>query len=1122
MTKYIKIIVIAYLTVFSVYADNRLEKEYIKTNDLVIQLKFPNHYRVKMDSLIQLSDKVCRHNGYDKLRTELLSILEMQAELDNVNIATIKHAIDAMELKENREQVTEKIKQLAALTTTASQGICRNEDTAFKQAEEVLSLKRQLLFMNPQIKANEILTVRYNLGKSANHAMANSMGLPPNNWSNLSSASRSHFNAELVCLSGLNQPAISEDVLYKPTIKGSAVTDLQLHWGGDKVMFTALNDQKKWQLHEFDLSSKSHKQLTNTPEKDLEFFDGSYLPDGRVLAISNIGYHGVPCVNGGAAVGNMVIYDPANGYLRRLTFDQDANWNPTILQNGKIMFTRWEYTDLTHYYSRIVMHMNPDGTEQKSLYGSGSMFPNSIFDMQQLPDGSSRFVGIISGHHGVPRSGRLIIFDPAKSRKEEKGMEQEIPFRNRKIIPIVKDEMVNGVWPQFVKPYPLTTKEFLVTAKLTPQSKWGIYLVDVYDNITLVAQSDNSGMIYSIPVEKKKTPPAIPDRIIEDEKEATVFIQDIYEGEGLRGVPRGEVKHLRIYAYEYAYQNTLSDHYAHGIQAGWDLKRLLGVVPVESDGSAMFKVPANTPISLQPLDADGRAIQWMRSWLTAMPGEIVSCVGCHEDQNTIPMPKRVMASTIKPHKITAPKGGVRSYTFDLEVQPVLDKRCVACHDGSNSVMPNFKDTSSVGVTDWSGTRYLRKSYLAFHPYVNRQGPEADMFVMTPYEYHASTSEVVRLLERGHHGVELTGDEWLQITTWIDLNAPGRGYFDANKVNGFPQYERRMELADKYNHSKVDWRKELADYAGYLEAQGDIKPVKPKAPKAKVYKEVKMKAWPIGRYELEQILAKEKVVRKEIEIADNVMMSFVKIPAGTFVLGSNDGYPNEAPERKVTIEESFWMLEDEVSNLQYNALIPEHDSRIYAQFWKDHVSPGYPANEPEQPVIRVSYKEAMKFCQLLSEKTGMKLSLPTESQWEWACRAGSDQPFWYGDLHANFGNYENLADVQLEKMVVQGVDPKPAEKDWSWFPYYNYLPQVASVDDGCMLPTANHAYKANPFGLVNMHGNVAEWTITSEGDKSVARGGSWIDRPKDATASVRKYYLPWQKVNNVGLRIILMD
>ncbi len=79
------------------------------------------------------------------------------------------------------------------------------------------------------------------------------------------------------------------------------------------------------------------------------------------------------------------------------------------------------------------MHMNPDGTENKALYGSGSYFPNSTFDMKPLSKYSSRFIGIISGHHGTARSGRLVIFDPAKSRKEEKGMIQELPFKDRPI-----------------------------------------------------------------------------------------------------------------------------------------------------------------------------------------------------------------------------------------------------------------------------------------------------------------------------------------------------------------------------------------------------------------------------------------------------------------------------------------------------------------------------------------------------------------------------------------------------------------------------------------------------------------------------------------------------------------
>ena len=90
---------------------------------------------------------------------------------------------------------------------------------------------------------------------------------------------------------------------------------------------------------------------------------------------------------------------------------------------------------------------------------------------------------------------------------------------------------------------------------------------------------------------------------------------------------------------------------------------------------------------------------------------MVSCVGCHEDQNTIPVPKRVAASTRKPHELKIADGGVRSYTFKYEIQPILDRACVACHDGSKAGRPNFKDTTSVGITDWSGTRYFQKSYV---------------------------------------------------------------------------------------------------------------------------------------------------------------------------------------------------------------------------------------------------------------------------------------------------------------------------------------------------------------------------------------------------------------------------
>ena len=880
--------------------------------------------------------------------------------------------------------------------------------------------------------------------------------------------------------------------IYKPD-NTSSIADLKLHWDGDRAMFTQTMSDNRWNVFEVKLNNGDCKKLIDNPEPDLEFYDGTYLPDGRIIANSNIGYQGVPCVNGSDPVGNMVLYTPQSKNLRRLTFDQDANWNPVIMNNGRVMYTRWEYTDLTHYYTRIVMNMNPDGTEQKALYGSGSMFPNSTFDVQPLPGYASAFVGIISGHHGVARSGRLILFDPAKARKGAAGMLQEIPHRNRPIVEEVKDRLVDGVWPQFIKPSPLNDTYFLVAAKLDKNDLWGIYLVDKFDNVTCLHKMEGEGYISPIAVRKTVTPPAIPDRVKLDDKQATVFIQDIYEGEGLKGIPRGTVKSLRLHAYEYAYVQTQSDHNWHGIQSGWDIKRMLGTVPVEEDGSVIFKIPANTPVSIQPLDKDGVAVQWMRSWLTGQPGEIVSCV---------------------------------------EVQPILDRACIACHNGEGKAFDlrgGKKDGKGYGT-----------SYLNLHPYVHRQGGEGDMVVLYPYEYHPNTSELVRLLKKGHYNVQLTDAEWRKIYNWIDYNAPDKGYFNANVLKSFPyqgydQIERRKQLTDKYaGGAGVDWKKEIADYAAQLKNKGEIKPVMPKKVSPVKEKVLKVKGWPFAPDRVKEMLADEKETVKVLEIAPGVQMTFVRIPAGEFVMGSYHGEPDTYPTTKVKIDKAFWMGELEVTNQQYNTIFPQHDSRYVDQQWKDHVVPGYPANKPEQPVIRVSYNDAMEYCKILSQKTGLNITLPTEAQWEWACRGGSDEDFWFGNLNADFGKKDNLADVTTNKFAVSGVDPQPMSPESPWYKYYTFLPKAANVDDGSLVQVGGKKYEANPFGLYCMHGNVAEWTRSDyvpypykENPKKVSeykvvRGGSYIERPKYSTAYSRKGFYPYQCVFNVGFRVIIED
>ena len=1070
--------------------------------------------------------------GYQKLHKQVQRMLLLQSELKWLNMEAIRLAYEDMKRIEGFDAV----KYLPILTELEQQvkqgfgNIYSGDEAVLVNAEKAVANKRAILLANPLLNGDKILTVRYQLGNRDRRAMAPELGTQSNNWSNQESARRRGFNADIVELSNLRDE-VQIRTIYKPD-NTSSIADLKLHWDGDRAMFTQTMSDNRWNVFEVKLNNGDCKKLIDNPEPDLEFYDGTYLPDGRIIANSNIGYQGVPCVNGSDPVGNMVLYTPQSKNLRRLTFDQDANWNPVIMNNGRVMYTRWEYTDLTHYYTRIVMNMNPDGTEQKALYGSGSMFPNSTFDVQPLPGYASAFVGIISGHHGVARSGRLILFDPAKARKGAAGMLQEIPHRNRPIVEEVKDRLVDGVWPQFIKPSPLNDTYFLVAAKLDKNDLWGIYLVDKFDNVTCLHKMEGEGYISPIAVRKTVTPPAIPDRVKLDDKQATVFIQDIYEGEGLKGIPRGTVKSLRLHAYEYAYVQTQSDHNWHGIQSGWDIKRMLGTVPVEEDGSVIFKIPVNTPVSIQPLDKDGVAVQWMRSWLTGQPGEIVSCVGCHEDQNQIVIPKRVIASQKAPHALTPPEGGTRSFTFDLEVQPILDRACIACHNGEGKAFDlrgGKKDGRGYGT-----------SYLNLHPYVHRQGGEGDMVVLYPYEYHPNTSELVRLLKKGHYNVQLTDAEWRKIYNWIDYNAPDKGYFNANVLKSFPyqgydQIERRKQLTDKYaGGAGVDWKKEIADYAAQLKNKGEIKPVMPKKVSPVKEKVLKVKGWPFAPDRVKEMLADEKETVKVLEIAPGVQMTFVRIPAGEFVMGSYHGEPDTYPTTKVKIDKAFWMGELEVTNQQYNTIFPQHDSRYVDQQWKDHVVPGYPANKPEQPVIRVSYNDAMEYCKILSQKTGLNITLPTEAQWEWACRGGSDEDFWFGNLNADFGKKDNLADVTTNKFAVSGVDPQPMSPESPWYKYYTFLPKAANVDDGSLVQVGGKKYEANPFGLYCMHGNVAEWTRSDyvpypykENPKKVSeykvvRGGSYIERPKYSTAYSRKGFYPYQCVFNVGFRVIIED
>jgi formylglycine-generating enzyme required for sulfatase activity len=228
-----------------------------------------------------------------------------------------------------------------------------------------------------------------------------------------------------------------------------------------------------------------------------------------------------------------------------------------------------------------------------------------------------------------------------------------------------------------------------------------------------------------------------------------------------------------------------------------------------------------------------------------------------------------------------------------------------------------------------------------------------------------------------------------------------------------------------------------------------------------------------------------------------------------------------------------MSTTEITNDQFRKFKPEHDSKVIDQQWKDHIYAGYPANKPEMPAIRVAWNDAMAFADWLAAQTGLDVTLPTEAQWEWAARAGSDQPYFFGN--SGFENFANLADKNIGLLAVRGVNPQPIPERQRT-PLTDFVPRDNSFDDGNLLASGTAQYTPNPWGLHDMHGNVAEWTRSSYlpypyseedgrndlslSERKVVRGGSWRDTPRTATASYRLMYEPYQKVYNVGFRLVI--
>ena len=985
------------------------------------------------------------------------------------------------------------------------------------------------------------------------------LGLPTNHQCNYA-LQRTGYDNEIAVLSPV-RPDGRLKTLFRPK-ESEYVGEIDLHFDADRLLFT-MPVGPSWQIHEINIDGTGLRQVSRGEHPDVDNFDACYLPDGRIVFVSTASYTGVPCWHGKERACSIYIMDADGSNMRQLCFDQDLDLHPSVLPTGQVIFSRWDYTGIMHMYLRPLMVMNPDGTGQRAIYGSNSYWPNALYFPRGIPGAPNKLIAIIAGYHGVNRMGELGLLDLTKGWYEAEGVVQRIPGRGKPIKTVIRDKLVDESWPKFLHPYPLSDpstglgagKYFLVASKLNQKSSWGIYLVDVFDNMLPIKVHPKFDFFEPIPVQKTPRPPVIPDRVDLKRDDAIVYLHDIYVGPGLEGVPRGTIKKLRIVAYHYGYPGMAGPDKI-GCGGPWEVMRIIGTVPIHEDGSSMFRVPANTPLCVQPLDMDGKAVQLMRSWFTAMPGEVLSCVGCHEQPKEIPGTGHKLAATNPPVQIEPWYGPPRGLDFERDVQPVLNKYCVACHNEETDMIPDLRSeryAKNYGGRElnYLGARRLHpavqkalggtkvrytSAYETLIPYIRRVNIEDHVGLHVPGEYHADTSELIQMLSKGHHNVKLDREAWDRLITWIDLNGPCHGTW--GEVCAIPDgaYQRRRELSRLYGGPKEDPEQVPKIPRSHIEP---IMPhpcpeTKPKIPH--------VTGWPFDAKEAQQRQRSAGVFEKMTDLGNGVTMNLMRIPAGQLIMGEPNGEVDERPLACVRIKKPFWIGACEVTNEQYHRFDPSHNSGFFNKRYQSRDGPGLLLNEPQQPVVRVSWNQAKAFCHWLSKKTGMKFDLPTEAQWEYICRAGSCTAFSYGTIEVDFSQYANLADKALSVPPIPtgGVTSNITEHKGNGIfisaIYGGNIICDTRFDDKMIATAEVGQYQPNAWGLYDMHGNAAEWTRSTyrpypyraddgrnddkdSTSRKVVRGGSWRDRPKRCRSAFRLSYPAWQRVFNVGFRVI---
>ncbi len=555
------------------------------------------------------------------------------------------------------------------------------------------------------------------------------------------------------------------------------IRDPQVHYDAERIVFSyRKGGSENFHLYEINVDGSGLKQLTDGKYDDLE---PTYVADGGIIFVSGRCKRWVNCWLTQVAI--LYRCDGDGGNVRPISSNNEQENTPWPLPDGRILYQRWEYVDRSQVHYHHLWTSNPDGTGQMVYYGN--MHPGTVMiDAKPIP-GTEDVLSLFSPGHGKREHEGAITVVSAKKGPDDLGSARRVSKRDN-----------------YRDPYPLSADLYLAaqgTRLLTMDSKGverEVYRIDSEQAKAGVQPHEPR------PIIKRQRERVMADKSDLSKDAGYLVLEDIYRGRNMAGVKRGDIKKLLVLE-----TLPMPIHYSGGMEpismgGTFTLPRILGTVPVEEDGSAYMELPPLRSLFFVALDENDDSVKRMQSYLMVMPGETTSCVGCHERRTSAPPDKKQNVFTAlkrEASKITPLKGIPEVFDFPRDIQPILDKHCVACHDYDATDAGGPRAGRAI-LTGDNGPMYSQSYFTLTSRGQFADGRNKAESNLRPRTIGAVASKLMKYIAGEHFDVNVSAHQRDMIRYWIEAGAPYPGTYAApggGMIGDF--YENQQVHTDRH-------------------------------------------------------------------------------------------------------------------------------------------------------------------------------------------------------------------------------------------------------------------------------------------------------------------------------------